>query len=132
MAEAGQEDEPHRLVPPRHDGEERRKQKEDGQVHSSEDDRRAQHQHGLQGEGQRQPADHGLCPQADDRARERKRDKAGHDGIDGQGCGRINVASVRAKFSETACARGILGTFNAMEVLPLMMANAMKFKKFGA
>jgi 2,3-bisphosphoglycerate-independent phosphoglycerate mutase len=51
---------------------------------------------------------------------------------DGQGCGRINVASVRAKFSETACARGILGTFNAMEVLPLMMANAMKFKKFGA
>ena len=38
----------------------------------------------------------------------------------------------RAKFSETACARGILGNFNAMDILPLMMANALKFKKYGA
>jgi 2,3-bisphosphoglycerate-independent phosphoglycerate mutase len=51
---------------------------------------------------------------------------------DGQGCGRIDTAAARAKFSENACARGILGNFAAMDVLPLMMANALKFKKFGA
>jgi 2,3-bisphosphoglycerate-independent phosphoglycerate mutase len=36
------------------------------------------------------------------------------------------------KFSEKSCAGGILGNFNAMDVLPMMMANAMKFKKYGA
>ncbi len=50
----------------------------------------------------------------------------------GQACGKVNVAAAQAKFSENTCAHGILGNFNAMEVLPLMMANALKFKKFGA
>jgi len=36
------------------------------------------------------------------------------------------------KFSEKACAQGGLGRFLAVDVLPLMMANALKLKKFGA
>jgi 2,3-bisphosphoglycerate-independent phosphoglycerate mutase len=40
--------------------------------------------------------------------------------------------AVRAKFSESACARGLLGNFSAMDILPLAMANALKFKKYGA
>ena len=36
------------------------------------------------------------------------------------------------KFCEKECAKGILGNFNAMDVLPMMMANALKFKKYGA
>ena len=35
-------------------------------------------------------------------------------------------------FSETQCARGVLGQFPSTEILPLMMANALKFKKYGA
>jgi len=35
-------------------------------------------------------------------------------------------------FSERACSRGALGQFPAMEALPLMMAHALKLKKFGA
>jgi 2,3-bisphosphoglycerate-independent phosphoglycerate mutase len=38
----------------------------------------------------------------------------------------------RVKFSEKNCVSGILGTFYAMDVLPMMMANALKFKKYGA
>ncbi len=37
-----------------------------------------------------------------------------------------------AKFSEKTCAGGVLGNFMAVDVLPLMMANALKFKKYGA
>jgi 2,3-bisphosphoglycerate-independent phosphoglycerate mutase len=51
---------------------------------------------------------------------------------DGQACGKVTVNARAPKFGETACARGILGNFSAMDILPLMMANALKFKKFGA
>ena len=37
-----------------------------------------------------------------------------------------------AKFSERACARGSLGRFPALEVMPLAMAHALKLTKFGA
>lgn len=37
-----------------------------------------------------------------------------------------------AKFSERECARGFLGKFPAQEVMPLAMAHALKFTKFGA
>lgn len=36
------------------------------------------------------------------------------------------------KFSESSCARSSLGTFSAVDVMPLAMANALKLKKFGA
>lgn len=36
------------------------------------------------------------------------------------------------KFSEGQCAKGILGRFSAAEAMPLMLANALKMKKFGA
>lgn len=47
-------------------------------------------------------------------------------------CGKVSVRAPAAKFGEAACARGVLGQIRAMDVLPLMMANALKFKKFGA
>jgi len=46
--------------------------------------------------------------------------------------GKGQAAEIRAKFCEKTCAGGILGNFNAMDVLPMMMANALKFKKYGA
>jgi 2,3-bisphosphoglycerate-independent phosphoglycerate mutase len=46
--------------------------------------------------------------------------------------GKGQAIEVRAKFCEKTCAAGILGNFSAMDVLPLMMANALKFKKYGA
>ncbi len=36
------------------------------------------------------------------------------------------------KFGERTCAAGILGNFYSMDILPLMMANGLKFKKYGA
>ncbi len=50
---------------------------------------------------------------------------------EGTAC-RVSAANARAKFSEVACSGGILGRFCAMDVLPMMMANALKFKKYGA
>lgn len=46
--------------------------------------------------------------------------------------GKGAAVEIRSKFGEKTCAGGILGNFNAMDVLPLMMANALKFKKYGA
>jgi len=42
------------------------------------------------------------------------------------------AVEIRAKFCEKTCTGGVLGNFNAMDVLPMMMANALKFKKYGA
>ncbi len=46
--------------------------------------------------------------------------------------GKVMTVQNNTKFSEETCSRGILGNFNAMDILPLMMANALKFKKYGA
>ncbi|MCK4835108.1 MAG: phosphoglycerate mutase, partial [Candidatus Aminicenantes bacterium] len=35
-------------------------------------------------------------------------------------------------FSENQCAKGVLGRFYSIDILPLMMAHSMKFKKYGA
>ena len=50
----------------------------------------------------------------------------------GRSRGKAGPAAARVKFSEDACARGLLGNFSAMDILPLAMANALKFKKYGA
>lgn len=50
----------------------------------------------------------------------------------GEGAGVCCGRAAGVKFSEKSCARGILGRFPSMDILPLMMANALKFKKFGA
>ena len=36
------------------------------------------------------------------------------------------------QFSEASCAKGALGRFPAVEIMPLALANALKFTKFGA
>ncbi|MCK4231683.1 phosphoglycerate mutase, partial [candidate division WOR-3 bacterium] len=35
-------------------------------------------------------------------------------------------------FSERRCARGVLGHFNSLDVMPLLLAHARRLKKFGA
>jgi 2,3-bisphosphoglycerate-independent phosphoglycerate mutase len=37
-----------------------------------------------------------------------------------------------AAFTERACAKGLLGRFRALSAMPLMLAHALKLKKFGA
>ena len=46
----------------------------------------------------------------------------------GKGAAAMNLG----KFGESSCVGGVLGNFSAVDILPLMMANALKFKKFGA
>jgi 2,3-bisphosphoglycerate-independent phosphoglycerate mutase len=46
--------------------------------------------------------------------------------------GKGAVAKSLGKFGESSCAGGVLGNFSSVDILPLMMANALKFKKFGA
>jgi 2,3-bisphosphoglycerate-independent phosphoglycerate mutase len=36
------------------------------------------------------------------------------------------------KYGERACARGALGTFPAVDLMPLALANALRLTKFGA
>ena len=36
------------------------------------------------------------------------------------------------RFTERECAKGILGTFPSVDILPFLMANALKLKKYGA
>jgi len=36
------------------------------------------------------------------------------------------------QFNEKECVKGGLGRFSAVDVIPLMLANALKLRKFGA
>jgi 2,3-bisphosphoglycerate-independent phosphoglycerate mutase len=44
---------------------------------------------------------------------------------------RANPGHIKT-FCETACAGGVLGRFYSIDILPLIMAHALKFKKYGA
>jgi 2,3-bisphosphoglycerate-independent phosphoglycerate mutase len=46
--------------------------------------------------------------------------------------GAYAAADAVERFSERACAGGSLGTFPAHHLMPLLMANALRFTKFGA
>ena len=35
-------------------------------------------------------------------------------------------------FSESACSKGLLGVFPAVNIMPLVLANGLRLKKFGA
>jgi 2,3-bisphosphoglycerate-independent phosphoglycerate mutase len=54
--------------------------------------------------------------------------------IDAGGCcgSKVGPTATTRKFGEEACSRGVLGHMPATDILPLMMANGLKFKKYGA